>query len=53
MAVCIRDRSLQNPKEGVIQGLMFGAWFQVEAGPVDPDKYALYRSLTDLREPYR
>ena len=26
---------------------------QVEAGPVDPEQYENYRSLTDLREPYR
>ena len=26
---------------------------QVEAGPVDPEQYANYRALTDLREPYR
>ena len=26
---------------------------QVEAGPVDAEEYAVYRSLTDLREPYR
>ncbi|CAL5219909.1 g1838 [Coccomyxa viridis] len=26
---------------------------EVEAGPVDPEQYENYRSLTDLREPYR
>ncbi|CAL8467982.1 g7520 [Coccomyxa elongata] len=26
---------------------------EVEAGAVDPEQYGLYRSLTDLREPYR
>jgi hypothetical protein len=26
---------------------------QVEAGAVDPEEYALYRCMTDLREPYR
>ncbi|CAK0764782.1 hypothetical protein CVIRNUC_003193 [Coccomyxa viridis] len=26
---------------------------EVEAGPVDPEQYANYRALTDLREPYR
>ena len=26
---------------------------QVEEPPVDPEEYALFRSNTDLREPYR